>query len=195
MEIKDILKENKAHAYNDRNIPNDIKSRAKQLCYEYNNLAPNQDERKREILNELFGDCSPLTFIEPNFYCDYGFNIHTSGLTVINHNCVMLDTSPINIGSNVFIGPGVVLSCAGHSKGPTQRRQGVATSGPINIEDDVWIGANSTITANITIGKETIIGAGSVVTKDIPSGVVACGVPCKVIRKITKEDKENILAF
>lgn len=88
----------------------------------------------------------------------------------------------------VFIAPNCVLACSGHAIYSSQRAQGIGTSKPITIEDRVWIGANSTILAGVTIGKDSVIGAGSVVTKDIPSGVIARGVPCKVIRKITEED-------
>ena len=193
MEILEILKSDKPFSINDRKIPNEYKQKAKELCFKYNNLAPSQKEEKQTILKELFGDCSDLTFIEPSFYCDYGFNIHTSGLTVINHNCTFLDTSPIYIGKNVFIAPNVVISCAGHSKDATQRAEGIMTSAPIRIGDDVWIGANATITAGITIENGSIIGAGSVVTKDIPANVIATGVPCKVLREVKESDRENII--
>ena len=193
MEILEILKSDKPFSINDRKIPNEYKQKAKELCFKYNNLAPSQKEEKQTILKELFGDCSDLTFIEPIFYCDYGFNIHTSGLTVINHNCTFLDTSPIYIGKNVFIAPNVVISCAGHSKDATQRAEGIMTSAPIRIGDDVWIGANATIIAGVTIENGSIIGAGSVVTKDIPANVIATGVPCKVLREVKESDRENII--
>ena len=116
------------------------------------------------------------------------------GLTIINYNCVILDTSPVNIGKNVFIAPGVCISCAGHAIDKEQRAQGILTSKPITIEDDVWIGANSTVCQGVTIGQGSVITAGSVVNKDIPQGVVAAGVPCKEIRKVTKDDIiENII--
>ena len=151
-----------------------------------------ENEKRSTILQELFGTCSPLTFIEPNFKCDYGFNIHTEGLTFINYNCVMLDTSPIHIGADVFIGPGTCLACAGHAIDPTERAMGIGTSKPITLEKGVWIGANCTVCGGVTIGEGSIIGAGSVVTKDIPPGVIAVGNPCKVMRKITEEDKLNL---
>ena len=113
----------------------------------------------------------------------------------MNYNCVILDTSPVNIGEGVFIAPGVVLACAGHAIDPEQRASGIGSSAPITIEDEVWIGANATVIGGVTIGKGSIIGAGSVVTRDIPGGVIAYGNPCKVRRKITDKDKispENI---
>lgn len=131
-----------------------------------------------------------MTGIEPSFHCDYGFNIHTHGLAVINYNCVILDTSLVHIGSGAFIAPGVCLACAGHAIDPDQRSHGIGTSAPITLEDNVRIGANATVCGGVTIGAD------SVVTHDIPAGVIAAGVPCKVIRPITEKDKikpEDIL--
>lgn len=189
MDIKEMLMTNKEYCIGHDIIPPDLQLKAKTLCFEYNNTSPSEGEKKREILEKLFGTCHPLTFIEPSFRCDYGFNIHTHGLTVINYNCVILDTSPVNIGANTFIAPGVCLACAGHSIDPVQRGEGVSTSKAITIGDDVWIGANSVVCGGVTIGNGTVIGAGSVVTKDIPSGVVAAGNPCRVLRKVTEEDR------
>lgn len=169
-----------------------IQLKAKQLCWEYNQTAPANQDRRRVILQELFGTCSPMTFIEPSFRCDYGFNIHTEGMVIINYNCVILDTSPVHIGAGAFIAPGVCIACAGHAIDPDQRAAGVGISKPITIKDKVWIGANATICGGVTIGEGSVIGAGSVVTKDIPAGVVAAGNPCRVLRTITEEDKVDL---
>lgn len=196
MDIEEIIKSNKPYNGNNLNMPKQFKANAEKLCIEYNQTTSDDGEKRKEILQKLFGTCHELTFIEPPFKCDYGKNIHTHGLTVINYNCVILDTSPVNIGANAFIAPGVCIACAGHSIDASQRGAGISTSKPINIGDDVWIGANATICPGVTIGNGTVIGAGSVVTKDIPSGVVAAGNPCRVIRKITEKDKikdEDIL--
>lgn len=192
-----VLKGPEGYVGQNRNIPSEWKANAQRLCWEYNQSPPDQRERRRAILQELFGTCHPLTFIEPMFRCDYGFNIHTHGLAVINYNCVILDTSPVHIGAGAFIAPGVCLSCAGHSIDPRQRSQGISTSRPITLEEDVWIGANAVICGGVTIGKGSVIGAGSVVTRDIPAGVVAAGSPCRPIRPVTEQDRippEN-LAF
>lgn len=197
MQIKDIIQKNEGYNGNNLNVPGSLKVTAQKLCWEYNQTMPEEGEKRREILQKLFGQCSDLTFIEPTFHCDYGFNIYTHGLAVINHNGVILDTSPVHIGENVFIVPGVCIACAGHSIDPGQRAAGISTSKPITIENNVWIGANAVICGGVTIGEESVIGAGSVVTKDIPPMVVAAGNPCRVIRKVTEEDKipvEN-LAF
>lgn len=97
MNVIDIMKRPAAYASGYENIPGEEQNRAKQLCWEYNRTAPKEQQKRREILQELLGTCHPMTGIEPDFHCDYGFNIHTHGLTVINYNCVILDTSPVNI--------------------------------------------------------------------------------------------------
>lgn len=196
-ELLDILQSSEGYVGQNRSISPELKAKAQRLCWEYNHSAPDERQRRQDILAELFGTCHPLTFIEPSFHCDYGFNIHTHGLTVINYNCVILDTSPVHIGAGAFIAPGVCLSCAGHSIDPTQRSEGISTSKPIYLEDDVWLGANVVVCGGVTIGKGSVIGAGSVVTHDIPAGVVAAGVPCRPIRPVTEKDKvpQENLAF
>lgn len=189
MELLDILKSPRGYTGQNRAIPKEWKAHAQRLCWEYNQSSPEQGERRQAILRELLGTCHPLTFIEPTFRCDYGFNIHTHGLAVINYNCVILDTSPVQIGAGAFIAPGVCLSCAGHSLDPQQRSLGISTSAPITLEEDVWIGANAVICGGVTIGKGAVIGAGSVVTRDIPAGMVAAGVPCRPIRPVGPQDR------
>lgn len=195
MDLLEIMKSQNGYCSNHTDMPTHLQDNAKTLCWEYNKTAPWEKENRSEILQKLFGICHPLTFIEPSFRCDYGFNIHTHGLTVINYNCVILDTSPVSIGANAFIAPGVCIACAGHSIDPVQRSMGVGTSAPITIEDNVWIGANATICGGVTIGEGSVIGAGSVVTKDIPAGVVAAGNPCRVLRPISEKDKLEVLKF
>lgn len=102
MEQLEVLKRSERYAGQNRNIPQEWKAKAQRLCWEYNQSAPDQTGRRQEILRQLLGTCHPLTFIEPSFHCDYGFNIHTHGLAVINYNCVILDTSPVHIGARCF---------------------------------------------------------------------------------------------
>lgn len=185
----EIMKCSAAYASGYENIPAKDQQRAKKLCWEYNRTSPDEQEKRHAILQELLGSCSPMTGIEPDFHCDYGFNIHIHGFAVINYNCVILDTSPVNIGNGAFIAPGVCLACSGHAIDTEQRSHGIGTSAPITLEENVWIGANATICGGVTIGASSVIGAGSVVTHDIPAGVIATGVPCRVLRPITDEDK------
>ena len=189
MTMLERMQQKEGYVSDYRDVPSQLQTKAKTLCWEYNQTSPAQREKRGEILRQLLGTCHPMTFIEPSFHCDYGFNIHTHGLTVINYNCVILDTSPVNIGANAFIAPGVCFACSGHAIDPEQRSQGIGTSKPITIEDDVWIGANCTICGGATVGRGSVIGAGSAVTKDIPEGVVAAGNPCRVLRPITPADK------
>ncbi len=163
----------------------------RELCWEYNQV-DTRSEKRNEILKKLLGTWNPKIRIEPQFHCDCGINIHFKGAALINYNCSLLDTSPIHIGEGVMIAPGVCISCASHAIDPWQRVEGVRVSAPITIEDKVWIGANATVLGGVTIGEGSVIGAGSVVTKDIPAGAVAMGNPCRVVRKISEKDKLNV---
>ena len=192
MDFRAILQNPQGYVGQNRNIPSQLKANAQRLCWEYNQTPPNAGARRQELLQQLLGTCHPLTFIEPSFHCDYGFNIHTHGLAVINYNCVILDTSPVHIGAGAFIAPGVCLSCAGHSIDGEQRSTGISTSKPITLEDDVWLGANVVVCGGVTIGKGSVIGAGSVVTRDIPADVVAAGTPCRPLRPVTEADKIDL---
>ena len=184
-------KSSQGYVGQNRAIPSEWKEKAQRLCWEYNQTPPDGKKRS-ELLQKLLGTCDPLTFIEPSFHCDYGFNIHTHGLAFINYNCVILDTSPVHIGANAFIAPGVCISCVGHAMDAQQRAETITTSAPITLEEDVWIGANAVICGGVTIGKGSIIGAGSVVTRDIPAGVVAAGTPCRPLRPVTEADKLDL---
>lgn len=197
MDVLSVMQAKESYVSGYANFPRELSRRAKQLCWAYNQTAPEEEEKRRDILRQLLGTCHPLTGIEPDFHCDYGFNIHTHGLTVINYNCSILDTSPVNIGAGVFIAPNVCLACSGHALMGEQRAIGIGTSAPITLEENVWIGAGAVILGGVTIGAGAVIGAGSVVNKDIPAGVIAAGVPCRVLRKVTEKDRidESRLAF
>ena len=164
--------------------------KAHHLCWLLNQSDPDDTQKRTELIKDLVGTYPEKGFvlIQPPFNCDYGFNIHFHGFALINYGCSILDTSPVHIGHGVFIAPGVCITCAGHALDAQQRMEGLSTSAPITIKDKVWIGANATICPGVTIGEGSVIGAGSVVTRDIPAGVVAAGVPCKVIRELTEDD-------
>ena len=182
------MKKEEAFAWYHMHMPNEMQNTAKNLCREYSQLSNEDAEGKQAILKKLFGSCTDFTFIASGFQCDYGFNIFFHGMAVVNHNVTILDTSPVHIGHEVFIGPHTCISCAGHALHMAQRAKGVGTTAPITIENGVWIGANVTVCPGVTIGEGSVIAAGSVVTKDIPKGVLAAGVPAKVIREITEDD-------
>lgn len=190
MDILSRIKEDKGFVGNAMHIPREVQAKARRLCWKFNNSDPDDPKAQRDILMRLFGTYYSSVYLMPSFRCDFGFNIHFKGFALVNYNCVFLDTSPIHIGRSVLIGPGVVLACAGHPIHSEQRcSSALETSDPITIEDGVWIGANSTVCGGVTIGEGSVIGAGSVVTSDIPKGVIAAGVPCKVLREITEADR------
>ena len=190
MDILSRIKEDKRFVGNAMHIPREAQAKARRLCWKFNNSDPDDPKAQRDILMRLFGTYYSSVYLMPSFRCDFGFNIHFKGFALVNYNCVFLDTSPIHIGRSVLIGPGVVLACAGHPIHSEQRcSSALETSDPITIEDGVWIGANSTVCGGVTIGEGSVIGAGSVVTSDIPKGVIAAGVPCKVLRVITEADR------
>lgn len=157
---------------------------AKKLCYEYNFLKPDEQDKKKEILNKLLGKTGDNFLIEPNFYCDYGYNIELGENFYSNHNLVILDCAKVTFGNNVFLGPNCGFYTAEHPIDPIERNKLLEYAKPIIVGDNVWIGGNVTVIAGVTIGDNVTIGAGSVVVKDIPSNSIAVGNPCKVIKKI-----------
>ena len=165
--------------------------RAVELCDEYNETKRTETEKRERILRELFGSLGENPLVEKNIRIDYGFNVHAGDNFFVNYDCVFLDCAPITFGNNVFIGPNVCFTTAEHPLDAEQRRRGLEIAAPITVGNDVWIGAGSVILAGATIGDGSVIGAGSVVKKPIPAGVVAVGVPCRVLRPITEEDKHR----
>ena len=145
-------------------------------------------ERER-LARELFAHVGKNVMINKPFHCDYGSNISIGDNFFANYGCVILDVNKVSIGNNVFMAPCVCLYTAGHPIDKDIRNEKLEYGWPITIGDDVWIGGSVVINPGVTIGSNVVIGSGSVVTKDIPDGVVACGNPCRVKRKITEEDK------
>ncbi|HYI09921.1 MAG TPA: sugar O-acetyltransferase [Thermoanaerobaculia bacterium] len=152
--------------------------RAKELCRRYNGGEP---EAGAAILEELLASAAGV-YLEPPFFCDYGYNIRFGPRSYANHHLVILDCAAVTIGSEVFIGPNVVLSTAGHPVEPSVRVSGLEFAKPIVLEDRVWIGAGVVVLPGVTIGANTTVGAGSVVTRSIPGNCVAAGNPCRVLR-------------
>jgi maltose O-acetyltransferase len=159
------------------------RTKAKQLLHKLNVTEYLMNEKAKIILSQLVPNAGEGLYIEPPFHCDYGYNIHCGVNVYFNVNCVVLDTMKIEIGKNVFFGPGVHIYTATHPLNPIQRRT-VEFSKPISIGDDCWIGGNAVICPGVTIGSGCTIGTGAVVTKDIPENSLAVGNPAKVIRKI-----------
>lgn len=143
-----------------------------------------------EAVKALLGS-SDGAFINPPFYCDYGSHIHVGKNFFANYNCTIIDVAPVTIGDNCQLAPGVAIYTAGHPVHPATRNTGYEYGKPVTIGDNVWVGGNTVILPGVTIGCNTVIGAGSVVTHDIPGWVVAAGNPCKVIRPITEDDRRT----
>lgn len=164
--------------------------RCKELVYDYNNTRPREEKRRLELLKEILGTAGKNIFIEPPFHMAYGTNVHVGDNFYANFNLVIVDDIEVYIGDNVMIAPNVTISPTGHPVDPETRTTGKQFSIPVTIEDNVWIGASSVILPGVKIGRNSVIGAGSVVTKDVPENVVAVGNPCRVLREINERDKE-----
>lgn len=162
---------------------------AKKAVRKYNECMPFDVEQGVKYLNEAGIRHKGSVYFEPPFHCEYGSHIEIGEGFYANTGCVMLDVGRITIGDNVLFGPNVSLYTAGHPIHPESRKSGYEYGIPIKIGDNVWIGGSCVILPGVTIGNNVVIGAGSVVTKDIPDNVCAAGNPCRVIREITEEDR------
>jgi maltose O-acetyltransferase len=157
---------------------------AREAIQRFNNAAPEMADEALELLSGLFGAFGDGSVVMAPFQCDYGYNIRIGRNGFVNYNCVFLDCAPITIGNDVQIGPSVQLYTATHPVDAAIRRAGPEYALPISIGDGAWIGGGSIVLPGVTIGANTVIGAGSVVTRDIPPGVVAAGNPCRVLRTV-----------
>lgn len=167
------------------------RARAKDLCHQYNSLLPSDTAGREKILDELIGKKGKVAnFISP-FYCDYGEYISVGENFFANYNCKILDGGKVTFGDNVLVGPDCTFATPSHPLDPDQRLEGLEIFLPITVGDNVWFGAGVTVLGGVTIGTNSVIAAGSVVTRDIPAGCLAAGVPCKVVRQVNEKDKEK----
>ena len=162
----------------------DDRLKARLLIKALNDTREDQGEEKTRILKELIPDAGADLWLQPPFYCDYGSNIKVGHNVFFNFNCVVLDVAQVMIGSRTLLGPNVQVYTATHPINHKERASGLEYAKPIFIGDDVWIGGSAVICPGVRIGDRSVIGAGSVVTKDIPADVFAAGNPCKVIRPL-----------
>ena len=158
--------------------------RSKKLCRAYNDLQPDDIDGRKALLTELLGATGKEFYIEQPFYCDYGYNITLGENFYSNVNLVILDCAKVTFGDNVFIAPDCGFHTAGHPFDVEQRNAGLEYARPITVGNNVWIGAGVHVLPGVTIGDNCVIGAGSLVNRDIPSGSLAVGNPCRVIRKL-----------
>jgi maltose O-acetyltransferase len=158
--------------------------RADELTKAFNESSPSDPVARRRILADLLGSLGEGTEIRPPFYCDYGYQTHVGARVFANVGLVALDVAPIRIGDDVQIGPYVELLTPTHPLDPQLRRDKWEAAEPIAIEDNVWLGGGVIVLAGVTIGADTVVGAGAVVTKDLPAGVLATGTPARVVREL-----------
>ena len=161
------------------------RARARGLCRLLNDAPESEMQERRRILRELFGKGGDSVSIQPPFYCDYGANIELGEGVFFNFNCIVLDVCPVRIGDFTLVGPTVQIYTPLHPFNADQRRH-EEYGKPIDIGSDVWVGGGAIILGGVRIGSRAIIGAGSVVTRDVPDGVFAAGNPCRVIRQISE---------
>lgn len=159
--------------------------------YDFNMTRPTELEKRTEMLKEMFAEVGENCYIEPPFHSNWGGkNVHLGKNVYFNFNATMVDDTHIYIGDCTMLGPNVVIATAGHPILPELREKALQFNMPVHIGRNCWLGAGVIVLPGVTIGDNTVIGAGSVVTKDIPANVIAVGNPCKVLREINEHDKE-----
>lgn len=177
-------------------LPGDVEiMKEQQICldklYDYNMTRPTESEKRQELLKEMFAEIGEDCYIEPPFHANFGGkHVHFGKCVYANFNFTAVDDTHIYVGDYTMFGPNVILASAGHPILPKLRTQAYQYNMPVHIGKNCWLGAGVIVLPGVTIGDNTVIGAGSVVTKDIPSNVVAVGNPCRVLREINDHDKE-----
>lgn len=161
------------------------------LCHAYNQLPPERWDELRGMLQQLLGSVGEHTTMLPPLRCDYGKYIHVGSHVFTNYNLTILDICQVTIGDRTLIGPNVSIYAAGHPIAPEDRATNWEYGAEVHIGKDVWIGGSSVILAGVTIGDGAVVGAGSVVTRDVPPNTIVVGNPARVLRPITQEDRDN----
>lgn len=159
-------------------------ARAQSLAHRYNTMDPTDSAGRRAVMEELLGAFGEDSEVRPPFHCDYGYNTTIGARTFANWNLTSLDVARVTIGDDVQIGPNVQLLTATHPLDPDQRRDKWEAAEPITLENNVWLGGGVVVCPGVTIGENTVVGAGAVVTKDLPANVVAVGSPARVIKEL-----------
>lgn len=175
-EDKEILKEQRVY---------------QDLLYEYNQTRPSEEEKRAEMLKKMLGDCGEGVYIEAPFYANFGGrHCHFGNYIYVNYGMTCVDDTHIYVGDYTMFGPNVTIATAGHPILPELRQKGLQYNMPVRIGKNCWIGAGAILMPGVTIGDNVVIGAGSIVTKDIPSNVVAVGNPCRVMREVGEHDRK-----
>ncbi|HDM8140765.1 TPA: sugar O-acetyltransferase [Vibrio harveyi] len=189
MDKKIVLHSQQVYFCNDEALAA-MQTECLETLYDYNQTRPSEGEKRSNILNHLLASVGKNCYIEPPLRANWGCHTHLGDNVYANFNLTLVDDTHIYIGDHVMIGPNVTIATAGHPIDPELRRDIAQFNIPVHIGNNVWIGANSVVLPGVTIGENSVIGAGSVVTKDIPANVVAVGNPCRVLREIGEHDKE-----
>jgi maltose O-acetyltransferase len=170
-------------------------ARTQLLLERYNSTTHAEEDLRESLLRELLGEVGEGVVVRPPFRCDYGSYITIGAGTFVNYDCVMLDVAPIRIGANCQLATRVQLLTATHPIDPEPRRLGWESAQPITVGDNVWLGGGAIVCPGVTIGDDSVVGAGAVVTRNLPAGVVAAGVPARVLREIGPEDAVGVPAI
>ncbi len=190
-EMKDRMLRGEPYLADDPELIADM-ARAQALLARFNTTAHERRGEQGHILRDLLGGVGDAVVIRPTFRCDYGVHITIGAGTFVNYGCVMLDVAPITIGRSCQIATCVQLLTATHPIDPGPRRAGWESGAPITIGDNVWLGGGVIVCPGVTIGEDTVVGAGAVVTRDLPAGVVAAGNPARILREIGTGDRVDL---
>ncbi|GLS92123.1 galactoside O-acetyltransferase [Psychromonas marina] len=188
MDIKSKMHSQKVYCYDDENLVAE-QTQCLENLYDFNHTRPREEGKRQELMGKIFAEVGENCYIEPPLQANWGIHTHLGNNVYANFNLTLVDDTHIYIGDNVMLGPNVTLATAGHPIDPEIRQQATQFNIPITIGANVWIGASSVVLPGVCIGENSVIGAGSIVTKDIPANVVALGNPCRVLRPINDHDK------
>jgi maltose O-acetyltransferase len=191
--MKERMLRGELYRFDDAELEADY-ARAQALVERYNATRHTEQDVRDSLLRELLGEVGKDVVVRPPFRCDYGSRIAIGARTFVNFDCVMLDGAPVRIGAACQLAPRVQLLTATHPIDPEPRRLGWERGAPIAIGDNVWLGGGAIVCPGVTIGENTVVGAGAVVTRDLPAGVVATGVPARVLREIDERDAVGVPA-
>jgi maltose O-acetyltransferase len=190
-EMKDRMLRGQLYIADDEDLATDFR-RAQEILERYNRSAFAEQDLRDQLLRELLGHCGEAVHIRPPFHLEYGTRVSIGAGTFFNYDCLMLDVAPVTIGAACQVASRVQFITATHPIDPEPRRIGWESAKPIALGDNVWLSAGVTVCPGVTIGDHTVVGAGAVVTRDLPAGVVALGVPARAIREISEQDRIEI---
>jgi maltose O-acetyltransferase len=192
-EMKERMLRGELYIADDPDIQADA-ARGHALMERYNATRAEEQDLRDRLLRELLGEVGEDVVVRPPLWVDYGTNISIGARTFVNYDCVMLDVAPIRIGAACQLATRVQLLTATHPIDPEPRRLGWESAEPITIADNVWLGGGVIVCPGVSIGQDTVVGAGAVVTKNLPAGVVAAGVPARILREIGEDDRVEVPA-